>query len=60
MDTNYLDTTVGPALVEALARIIELNPADPIEYLGQYLIRHGGSEPAQSPTPTPSNPMKQS
>jgi len=41
MDATYLKNTVGPALVEAITRIIETNPTDPIEFLGEFLVQHG-------------------
>jgi protein dpy-30 len=36
---QYLDQTVVPILLQALGSVARERPANPIEYLGQYLIR---------------------
>uniref|UniRef100_A0A914Y4B2 Protein dpy-30 homolog n=1 Tax=Panagrolaimus superbus TaxID=310955 RepID=A0A914Y4B2_9BILA len=36
---QYLDQTVVPILLQALGSVARERPANPIEYLGQYLLR---------------------
>lgn len=40
LEAQYVSRTVGPALSKGLAEIIEKRPADPVEYLAHYLIKH--------------------
>lgn len=39
IESKYLASTVGPALVRGLAEIAERRPNDPIEYLANYLYK---------------------
>ena len=54
MDAAYLQQTVGPVLAQALAVIVQTNPRDPIEFLGEYLIKTGGGASSSSSSPAPS------
>ena len=38
MDAYFLKMSVGPVLAEALSVAVQTNPADPIDFLGHYLI----------------------
>jgi len=38
-DTRYLQDLVGDALARGCADVITAQPNDPVEYLGQYLMR---------------------
>jgi hypothetical protein len=38
MDAEYLNSTVSSTLTEALALLTRLQPEDPIEWLGKYLV----------------------
>ena len=49
MDAEYLKVAVGPAVVEGLSVILQSNPRDPIEFLGQFLIHHAAGKPNQAP-----------
>ena len=40
MDANYLRETVGECLSKCLAEVCEKRPADPIEYIAQWLYKH--------------------
>ena len=40
MDAQYLKETVGEALIEALDKVLDNQPADPIEYLGLMLLQY--------------------
>lgn len=37
MDHSYLQSTVGPVLVDVLARVAQVRPTDPIAYIGRFL-----------------------
>ena len=37
---SYLDQTVNPLLLEALANLAKVRPERPIEYLANYLEQH--------------------
>ncbi|KAF5835087.1 hypothetical protein DUNSADRAFT_7893 [Dunaliella salina] len=39
-DTRYLQDLVGDALARGCAEVITAQPNDPVEYLGQYLLRY--------------------
>lgn len=36
----YLDQTVVPVLLQGLSELSKERPANPIEWLGNYLLRH--------------------
>ena len=40
MDAAYLQSTVGPALAEALAKVTIARPEDPIDFISQYLHKY--------------------
>jgi hypothetical protein len=40
LDANYLKDTVGDILAEALANVAIQQPADPVEFVGLYLLNH--------------------
>ncbi|KAG7400162.1 hypothetical protein PHYBOEH_006701 [Phytophthora boehmeriae] len=40
VDHAYLRRTVGAPLTEAMAQLAILQPEDPVEFLGQYLLKH--------------------
>ena len=40
MDAQFLKETVGMALIEALEKVLDKQPADPIEYLGLMLFQY--------------------
>lgn len=40
MDSEYLQRVVGEALAEALTEVAVKQPADPIEYIGNWLLKH--------------------
>eukprot|EP00983_Pelagomonas_calceolata_P120470 1160709-Pelagomonas_calceolata.AAC.8 len=39
-DSRYLQDLVGDALARGCAEVITAQPNDPVEYLGQYLMRY--------------------
>ncbi|OEU16672.1 Dpy-30-domain-containing protein [Fragilariopsis cylindrus CCMP1102] len=39
----YLDQTVVPILLDGMSELVKERPANPIEYLAQYLMRHDPS-----------------
>ena len=43
MDKGYIKETVGNDLVKGFAAILERKPADPIQFLGEYLVAVGKS-----------------
>lgn len=43
---EYLTKTVCPHLTKALTEMCRLNPPSPVEWLGQYMLRAAGVEPA--------------
>lgn len=43
----YLDQTVVPILLDGMSELVKERPANPIEYLASYLIRH---DPARAGT----------
>jgi hypothetical protein len=47
MDTAYIQQTVGPALQEGLAATIAAHPADPVQYLSDWLMKHIGNQASQ-------------
>lgn len=40
LDAAYLKATVSGPLSEGIAQAVTLFPADPVEFLGQFLVRH--------------------
>ena len=40
MDAEYLKTTVGDPLKQALTSLVVVQPPDAIEYIGNYLLEH--------------------
>lgn len=38
-DTNYIKRMVGDALAKGCAATMAANPADPVEFLGQWLLQ---------------------
>ncbi len=40
MDAAYLQREIGPALAKGLAALAVAQPADPVEYLGLWLLQH--------------------
>ncbi len=38
-DTAYLQETIGDALGRGVAATVTAQPTDPVEYLGQWLLR---------------------
>jgi len=46
----YLDQTVVPILLDGMSELVKERPANPIEYLASYLIRH---DPARAGTAVP-------
>lgn len=52
---QYIDQTVAPILLEGLKSLAKERPADPIQYLADYLLKHKANngdqireEPAES------------
>ena len=39
MDASYLQATIGPLLAAGLAEVTAVRPADPVDYLAQYLLK---------------------
>lgn len=50
----YLDHTVVPILLDGMSELVKERPANPIEYLASYLIRH---DPARAGTVGGANNM---
>lgn len=42
----YLDQTVVPVLLQGLSELAKERPANPIEWLGQYLLRNAENKRA--------------
>lgn len=40
LEAQYVKRTVGPALKQGLAEIVEKRPADPVEYLANFLLKY--------------------
>lgn len=40
MDSDYLKATVGDALAAALTSLALKQPKEPLDFLGQYLIKY--------------------
>lgn len=40
MDAEYLKNTVGSALAKGLAAVTNARPADPVEFLGMWLLKY--------------------
>ena len=40
IEAQYVAQTVGPALAKGLAEVLEMRPADPVEYLAHYLYKY--------------------
>ena len=40
MDAEYLQETIGSSLAKGLAEVSSIRPADPIEYLAAWLLKH--------------------
>ncbi|KAJ4460134.1 putative protein dpy-30 [Paratrimastix pyriformis] len=53
----YLDQTVVPLLLQALSALVRERPADPVEYVAAYLLRHN---PMKANPSNPSNPQSSS
>ncbi|KAG3198111.1 hypothetical protein JG687_00004907 [Phytophthora cactorum] len=47
LDHAYLRQTVGTPLTEAMAQLAILQPEDPVEFLGNYLLKHVANVEAQ-------------
>jgi len=43
MDAKYLNSTVSDGLTQGFAALARLQPDDPIDYLGKWLIKHADS-----------------
>ena len=41
MDAAYIKTTVSAAVIEGLSALARVCPDDPVDFLGQWLIKHG-------------------
>jgi hypothetical protein len=52
MDADYLKTAVGPTLIEGISVVLQTNPRDPIEFLGQYLVQSAVEQQRSSAKPT--------
>lgn len=44
MDAAYLQANVGDVLAEGLARVAIEKPRDPVEFVGQFLLKHVANE----------------
>ena len=44
MDAEYLQRTVGESLATALAEVSSVRPADPIEFLALWLLKHTANQ----------------
>jgi hypothetical protein len=44
LDQTYLKEAVGAPLTEAMAQLAILQPEDPVEFLGNYLLKHVANE----------------
>ncbi len=40
MDAEYLQEVIGNSLAKGLAEVSSVRPADPIEYLASWLLKH--------------------
>mmetsp|Transcript_4265 Transcript_4265/g.6028 ORF Transcript_4265/g.6028 Transcript_4265/m.6028 type:complete len:104 (-) Transcript_4265:118-429(-) len=44
----YLDTTVVPILLDGMSQLVKERPANPVEWLGTYLIKNNPQGPTQT------------
>ena len=44
----YLDTTVVPILLDGMSALVKERPANPVEWLGTYLIKNNPQGPSKS------------
>jgi hypothetical protein len=47
MDADYLHSTVGECLANALAEVSSVRPADPIQFIAQWLLKNRDNERAR-------------
>ena len=62
MDATYLQATIGPLLATGLAEVTAVRPADPVDYLAQYLLKstEAGKEGRRSQKPRQWRPGRRS
>jgi hypothetical protein len=44
MEAKYVTETVGEALTQGLAELVAVKPADPVEYLGNWLKKYRANQ----------------
>lgn len=58
MDAEYLKQNVGDILSDGLTACVLRNPADPVEFVGNYLINTASKSPKQKKSINESNAPK--
>ena len=52
MDTEYLKQNLGSVLADGLAAVVIQRPEDPVEYLGEWLLKYVENQENRAKVPT--------